>query len=659
MLANKGTSPARLLHIVGESRFGGVARIILGLGRVAQAEGWQVDVLTTDPQVQKAVLQHGLGLVNLDVIRREIQPLWDVWGLFRLYQYLRRKPYHIVHTHTSKGGFVGRLAARLARVPVIVHTAHGFAFHEKSPAAIRLVYSALERLASHWCDQIVSVSEFHRNWAIQLGICSPQQILAIPNGVVEATRYQKVELAQLRYQLGARPGDLLILTIARLAADKGLDYLIEAAAMLPATGRSTHIVIAGEGPEHEQLEQRARRLGVMHQVTFAGFREDVGDLLAACDAVILPSLREGLSISLLEAMAAGKPIIATNIGSQTEVASHGEIALLVPTADGPALAKAILRLIRDPVLMARLGENARVVYETFYTENRMLDAYRQLYVGLLHSKCPPIPTSRSRRITMPGKLSSEVISRGHFGFLVGHHRRNLQHVSPARTVAQFRSPQLTTPIAGRTNIVRTATEDDLTSIITIHQEAFTNFFLTRLGEDFLRKYYGLVLSYDLGIMLVSEGHESAVEGFACGFLDPPAFYHLMWCAWPTFAPPVLYALVRRPTLITKVLHGIQRIHSPAVQWPDRSCELSSIAVTPQTLGNGFGKELIRAFLAQAHSMDARCVYLTTDAEGNDAVNAFYRNVGFQHTRRFLQHEGRWMNEYVINGLEPGERWDPY
>ena len=116
MLVHKQTSSVRLLHIIGESRFGGVASIILGLGRVAQAEGWQVDVLTTDPVVQKAVIQHGLGVVNLDVIRREIRPLWDIGGLFRLHEFLRRESYHIVHTHTSKGGFVGRLAARLAPI---------------------------------------------------------------------------------------------------------------------------------------------------------------------------------------------------------------------------------------------------------------------------------------------------------------------------------------------------------------------------------------------------------------------------------------------------------------------------------------------------------------------------------------------------------------
>lgn len=382
-MTSRNDIPIRLLHVVGESRFGGAGKIILGLGRVARAEGWQVDILTTDPIFQQTARENGFGVVDLDVIRRKIRPLWDIRGLTRLVRFLRTRPYDIVHTHTSKGGFVGRLAARLAGVPAIVHTVHGFAFHEGSPATVRRFYSGLERIASRWCDRIVSVSEFHRKWAIELGVCEPRQITAIPNGIGEIARSAGADLYRLRGELGAHDGDLLILSMARLAPDKGLKYLIEAAAALPLNAHPVRIVIAGDGPIREELEQFARKLNVSDRVVFTGFREDVGDLLAASDLVVLPTLREGLSISLLEAMVAGKPIITTSIGSQREVASHGEMALLVPPGDTLALSEAIFRLAGNPGLMVRLGANARSVYESFYTEGRMLQSYRRLYLDLL------------------------------------------------------------------------------------------------------------------------------------------------------------------------------------------------------------------------------------------------------------------------------------
>jgi len=410
MLTHRETHPVRLLHIVGESRYGGAARIILRLGQIAQAEGWEVDVLTTDPLFQHAVRQFGLGLVDLDVIRREIRPVWDLGGLARLNRFLRGKPYQVVHTHTSKAGFVGRLAARMAGVPVIVHTSHGFAFHEDSPAMTRRVYSTLERLASRWCDRVVTVSEFHREWAIALGMCRPERVMAIPNGTAEVVCGRKVERAELRREMGAGPRDLVVLSMARLAVDKGLEYLIEAAAMLPETARRIQIVIAGDGPERDRLEQLALRRRVTARVRFLGFREDVGDLLDASDLVALPSLREGLSIALLEAMAAVKPIIASSIGSQREVAAHAEMARLVPPADARALCDAILQLSADEALMARLAGNARAVYESYYTESRMLDAYRQLYLELLRAKCPAEPGAVVQLHDWPAGRQSELIS---------------------------------------------------------------------------------------------------------------------------------------------------------------------------------------------------------------------------------------------------------
>jgi glycosyltransferase involved in cell wall biosynthesis/ribosomal protein S18 acetylase RimI-like enzyme len=601
MIAQPGTNKMKVLHIVGDSRFGGIARIILGLGRIAHADGWQVDVLTTDPEVQNALRRQSLGIVNLDVIRRRIRPLWDLAGLFRLQSFLRRSDYGIVHTHTSKGGFIGRLAAWLAGVPVVVHTVHGFAFHEQSPALARFIYAGMERLASRWCHRIVSVSEFHERWAVELNICSPLQIQAIPNGITPPWRNDRCEVTCLRRELGAGEGDLLILSPTRLAPDKGLAYLVEAAAILARGGRGYRVVIAGEGPVRAQLERLARARGVSDTVTFLGFRQDVGDLLAASDLVVLPSLREGLSISLLEAMAAGKPIIASSIGSHRELAAQAEMARLVPPGDPAALAEAIQQFAGDPALMAHLAASARSLFEARYTEDRMLTAYRQMYLSLLERELPVRPT----------------------------------------------------PITRGSSVVRSATPSDLPGIVDIHQKAFSHFFLTRMGAGFLRLYYELVLSYRAGIVLVSE-NRGVLNGFVCGFANPSEFYRQMWRHRRIFALPALAALLRHPSLAANIAHGVRRIQNSVLQGPPQSCELSSIAVTPEAAGSGVGRGLLRSFLEQSWSRQAQCVYLTTDAEGNDAANALYRQAGFQHCRRFLQRKGRWMNEYVFRRARAGE-----
>ena len=608
MSTHQETNPLRILHIVGDSRFGGIARIILGLGRISREEGWQVDVLTTDPTVQEAVRREGLGVVSIDVIRRPIRPLWDLGGLMRLHKFLRGQPYRVVHTHTSKAGFVGRFAAWLARVPVIIHTVHGFAFHERSPRAVLLFYTWLERVASRWCDRIVSVSEFHCRWALELGICDPGKILAIPNGITPAASSQSVAAGQLRQTLGARADDVLVFSTARLAPDKGLDYLIHAAAKLAQTDRRYQFAVAGDGPMRPSLEKLAADLGVSDMVTFLGFRQDIADLLGACDLVALPSLREGMSISMLEAMAAAKPIVASSIGSNRELAAQAGMARLVPPADAAALAEAIRELGQTPALRARLSSEARALFEGRYTEDKMLDSYRRLYFELLHEKAPA---------RVNGAVGSALPS---------------DH------------PALKRPAAH--SGVRPAGPQDLAGIVQIHKKAFRGFFLTQLGAEFLRRYYALVLHYHAGIVLVS-GVDGSLDGFVCGFRDPAEFYRLMWRSRRLFMLPAMRALLRDPSLAARMLYGIQRIQDSAAQAQPGACELSSIAVAPESAQNGVGRSLVQAFLSRSWSMDAQCVYLTTDAESNDRANALYCDAGFQRARRFRQRQGRWMNEYVI------------
>ncbi len=321
-------------------------------------------------------------VVKHDVVWREIRPFHDLVGLFRLALILRRGRYSIVHTHTTKAGFVGRLAASMAQVPIVLHTVHGFAFHEVSPPAKIGFYRALEWFAALFCRRIITVSHFHRDWAVRLGIAKASKFIAIPNGIPEPPSAPEERVRQIRAEWAISPNEISVFTAGRLAPEKGLEDLIDAFALLPES-LAVKLVLAGEGELRQQLESRAAARGVQNRVKFVGFQKNVSELLEAADLVVLPTWREGLSISLLEAMAQSRPIVTTNIGPNLEATANGEVAKLVPPGRADMLADAIAELAADPRQRADLGRAARKRYLENYTQSQMLDAYYGVYTQLL------------------------------------------------------------------------------------------------------------------------------------------------------------------------------------------------------------------------------------------------------------------------------------
>lgn len=361
--------------------------LMLELGRAAQEQGFEVDVLATDPVFREMIQEQGLGLVDLDVIRREIRPVWDFRGLQRLTGFLARSSYTLVHTHTTKPGIVGTLAARRAGVPAIMHTVHLFPFHEETTRLTTAAYMGAERLAARWCDSIVTVSEHQREWALRARIGKPDQIIAIPNGVPTERAQSRRQPAEIRAELDLGDG-FMMLSTGRLAEQKGLEHLIRAAALLRDELPDARVVLAGDGPLRAQLSRLASDLGLDEMVRFIGHRSDVGDLLTAADLVVLPSLWEGLSISLLEAMAAGKAVVTTTLGSNREVTNDGETAVLVPPKDHESLASALRSLATDRARREDLGRKGLHVQLERYTLQRMLDSYLEEYDRLLRRKSP-------------------------------------------------------------------------------------------------------------------------------------------------------------------------------------------------------------------------------------------------------------------------------
>lgn len=379
----------KILHILGDSKFGGGSLVVARLAKMAHQNGWDVDVLTTDPVYQKYLKEIGINIVDLDVIWRDIRPLRDVIGLVKLWWFLITSSYDIVHTHTSKVGIIGRLAAFLAKRPMIVHTVHGFAFHEESSASALRFYSFFERLAAQWCDRIVTVSEFHRQWALQLKIGNEHKVVAIPNGIPRDRVVPNKPPALVRQTFGVSPDELLILTHGRLSHQKGLEYLLESVLVLSRLlKRPFKLVLAGDGPQRSSLEKLSAVLGLSDYVIFTGFTHEVNNLLNACDIVVLPSLWEGLSISLLESMAAEKPIITTSIGSNLEATSNGECAILVPSKDVQQLAAKIAYLINNPTTGQSLSVLGKTRFLQNYTEEIMAKQYKSLYLCLLENYLP-------------------------------------------------------------------------------------------------------------------------------------------------------------------------------------------------------------------------------------------------------------------------------
>jgi glycosyltransferase involved in cell wall biosynthesis len=237
------------------------------------------------------------------------------------------------------------------------------------------------------------VSEYQRAWALRAGIGRPGQVVAIPNGVPTDRAKPRRSREDVRAELGL--GDeFTILSTGRLAEQKGLEYLIHAAVHLRQDLPHARILLAGDGPLGNKLASLVSSLGLEDTVTLLGRRADVGDLLAASDLVVLPSRWEGLSISLLEAMAAGRPIVTTSIGSNREVTNDGEAALLVPPKDVASLAEAIRSLANDAPRLHELGRRGQEVQRERYGLPRMLDAYMAEYDRLL--KRESVRTSAGR-----------------------------------------------------------------------------------------------------------------------------------------------------------------------------------------------------------------------------------------------------------------------
>jgi glycosyltransferase involved in cell wall biosynthesis len=320
---------------------------------------------------------------------RSLSPVRDLRTLVKLVPILRRQRPHIVETHTAKAGFVGRLAARLAGVPVVLHVFHGHVFYGYFGAVQTRAFIYIERALAGLTDRLITISPAQRHDIAHVyHIAPPHKVLVVPLGLDLGpfVMARQNEDGRFRASLGI-PVDLpLVGYVGRLTAVKNPSMLVAVAHRVLQRSPQARFVLVGDGELRPDVERRITELGLTGRVILAGWRRDMPAVYAALDMLALTSLNEGTSVTAIEALAACVPVVATAVGGMADVVADGRTGLLVPSGDTVAFAEAVAGLLQAPALGRALAQaGQRDVVARFGVE-RLIGDMEPLYVTLLEEK---------------------------------------------------------------------------------------------------------------------------------------------------------------------------------------------------------------------------------------------------------------------------------
>ncbi|MGR3302279.1 MAG: glycosyltransferase family 4 protein [Candidatus Scalindua sp.] len=314
----------------------------------------------------------------------------DILAFISIYRLIKQIKPHIVHTHTSKAGVLGRLAAYLAGVPIIIHTPHGHVFHSYYGLILTNIFVFAEKISSFMTDKIVALTEKEKDEHLERGIASAEKFTIIHSGVkLDDFVNMNIDIKAKRKELGIPPGYNVVGTVGRLVPIKGYKYLISAAKEIVEVIDKTVFVIVGDGYLKFELEKYAEAVGVRKDIIFTGWRVDSSDILHLFDVFVLPSLNEGMGRVIIEAMALGKPVVASSVGGILDLIKDGENGILVPPRDSNALGNAILQLIRNKDLAEKIGNNGKAMVYPEFDISVMLKKIDSLYETLLNTNYSP------------------------------------------------------------------------------------------------------------------------------------------------------------------------------------------------------------------------------------------------------------------------------
>lgn len=340
----------------------------------------------------------GVRVAVLDELGRKISPFRDARAVLRLAQLIREERPAILHTHTAKAGAVGRLAAVLAgrsRPPIVVHTFHGHVLRGYFNRVVTLGFRTLERLLAGVTTKLIAVSPEVRDDLVALGVAPASKFAIIRLGIELDQRVGGRNGArdETRRALGLAGDPFVVGWVGRMTAVKRTDLVVRAFRSLVDRGVDARLLLVGDGPDRDDLERLAHDLGVVKRCLFLGYQEDVARFYDAMDVLFLPSVNEGTPVSVIEALAAKRPAVATRVGGVPDVVRDGVDGFLVDSDDPGALADRLAELAGDPSRRTEMGEAGRARVLERYAVQRLVDDVDRLYRDLLAERglSPPSP----------------------------------------------------------------------------------------------------------------------------------------------------------------------------------------------------------------------------------------------------------------------------
>jgi glycosyltransferase involved in cell wall biosynthesis len=380
-----------VLHPITRLIVGGAQENTMYTAALLNPHRFQTQILSgpqtgSEGSLIEEVRARGVPLTILPDLVREINPWRDLRALWKLYWFIRTRSFAIVHTHSSKAGVIGRIAARLAGVPIIVHTVHGWSFHDHMSPLRRAVFIALERLAASFTHKLIVVTRQDIEKGLQVGIGEPQQYhlirSAIPLGEFDPA---PIDRAAVRAEL-ALPAEAPVLgNVGRFSAQKNpLDW-VRVAGQVAQAIPTCRFVLVGDGPLRPQVEAALAEEGIADRTVLTGLRRDVPRMLAAMDVFLLTSLWEGLPRVIPQAMAMRLPVVANRADGTVEAIAHGETGFLCDPGDLGSMAAHCLALLQDSDRRLAMGRRGREWVAREFDVREMVAQIAELYDRLLQA----------------------------------------------------------------------------------------------------------------------------------------------------------------------------------------------------------------------------------------------------------------------------------